>query len=209
MGGKGEFMSFVTCRIRHEERLTALFNTPGIGRPELDPESTDAGVHPATYGTKYFGAYRAQMPHLSERDEIPFWDVEDRVIMLLDDDMDADGPVTAPVYDRYSAMAEEHDVDDTYEYADDDVVHVTVSDDDMRLAATTVLELLSMLRPKRTHRGTGDTVNTQPFKGLHKQATLTHGDDAFMLRQWPPSASWKDTTSAPSQHVRHKRAFSV
>lgn len=169
----------------------------------------DMGVHQATYGTMHFGVNRTALPILSDREELPFWNVEDRMVALLDNGTDTADDVIAPVYDRYSAMAEEHDVDDTCEYVDDGVVRISVNDDDARLAATTVLELLSMLDPKCKRTGTDITVNAQSFMGLHKQAILTHGDDAFMLRRWPPSASWKDTTSAPSQHVRHKRAFSV
>lgn len=168
----------------------------------------DMGIHQATYGTTHFGVHRTALPILSDREELPFWDVEDRMIMLLDDGSDADGLAIDPVYDRYSAMAEEHDVDDTREYAYDEAVHATIRDDE-RLASTTVLKLLSMLDPKCTHAGTDSGVSTQPFKGLRKQAVLAHGMDAFMLRPWTPSASWKDTTSAQCQYMRHARAFSV
>lgn len=247
--GKGEIMSFVSTRSRFEDRLVAMFNDVGITLPELDPESTDLGVHPATYGTEHYGTHRAAMPHLSDREDVPFWDIEDRMIANIDasdcDDLgdedeflaSDDGFVTfeldngesvdiesdgidmvdrsldmfpnnefAPE-DRYSAMAEEYGIGDSYDsygYVDEDdgVMHIVVTEDDLRFASSTVSELLGMLGTKPGREASTEVKVINPVGGMRKQAVLAHGDEYG--RPEFRGESWKHTTAAPAQHLRHK-----
>jgi len=182
-------------------------------------DETVAVDHPEFYCTKRGdGAYRAPLPRLSDREFVSAHDIEDALIAAIDaggetsDEDESENVYEAIGPDDEEAFEEALDsaVDAAYDDEYQEAWRARIESDATHLANGTVrpdvLDEVEVMEVSRGIRATKDlSADEARVVGSRKAVTAEWGG---LLRtrdkHWvKPNNSWKETSVAPTQHLRH------